>query len=293
MWATLETWLLGDGEVDELGIDDVLRHKGLRLSCKAFAPSAGADSGALAIGAAADGDVTYRLRGRVVAAWRQAAVLDIGACLVLLEPDAVRTVQGMDGHDALERFSADFKTPTVGATGEAVGRLEVVPDYEWEALHQFDARRDWRLTGVFLVERQAVPSVIDDDVVSFSGDPVHVRRMERLDTTADSGPGNAYLVNLEPAPGSNPSTVPASQTAEDYAIQGVVREWYPEQGWGVVDSSQTPGGCWVHFSTSSPPGTENSSPAGPSSLSSSQRTRTASPTAPSPLSPSRKARICR
>lgn len=254
MWATLETWLLGDGEVDELSIDDVLRRKGLRLSCKTFAPSAETDSGASAIGAAADGDVTYRLRGRVVAAWRQAAVLDIGACLILLEPDTIRTIQTTDGHDALERFSIDFKTPTVGATGEAVGRLEVVPDYEWEAFHQFDARRDWRLTGVFLVKRQAVPSAIDEDVVFFSGDPVHVSRMERLDTTADSGLGNAYLVNLEPAPASNPCTVPASQTAEDYAIEGVVREWYPEQGWGVVDSSQTPGGCWVHFSHIQSPG---------------------------------------
>lgn len=29
---------------------------------------------------------------------------------------------------------------------------------------------------------------------------------------------------------------------------GTVREWHAEEGWGVVDSPDTPGGCWVHFS---------------------------------------------
>jgi CspA family cold shock protein len=28
----------------------------------------------------------------------------------------------------------------------------------------------------------------------------------------------------------------------------VVREWWNDAGWGVVDSPATPGGCWVHFS---------------------------------------------
>ncbi|MGN6243532.1 MAG: cold shock domain-containing protein [Motilibacteraceae bacterium] len=31
-------------------------------------------------------------------------------------------------------------------------------------------------------------------------------------------------------------------------IDSVVREWHDELGWGVLDSEQTPGGCWVHFS---------------------------------------------
>ena len=31
-------------------------------------------------------------------------------------------------------------------------------------------------------------------------------------------------------------------------IRGVVREWHEGLGWGVVDSAETPGGCWVHFS---------------------------------------------
>ena len=29
---------------------------------------------------------------------------------------------------------------------------------------------------------------------------------------------------------------------------GMVREWHDEEGWGVIDSAETPGGCWMHFS---------------------------------------------
>ncbi|GAB1822608.1 S1 domain-containing protein [Herbidospora sp. RD11066] len=28
----------------------------------------------------------------------------------------------------------------------------------------------------------------------------------------------------------------------------MVREWHAEEGWGVIDSPETPGGCWTHFS---------------------------------------------
>lgn len=129
--------------------------------------------------------------------------------------------------------------------GEGVGRLEIVPDYEWEAFHQFDVRRDWRLTGVFLITRHATVSD-SDDVVAFHGDPVRVTPMERLDTAADGRAGNSYLVNLEAAKDATASMVPTPPTAEIYAIDAVVREWHPDEGWGVVDSPQTPGGCWVH-----------------------------------------------
>lgn len=31
------------------------------------------------------------------------------------------------------------------------------------------------------------------------------------------------------------------------AIDGTVRIWHDEEGWGVVDSAGTPGGCWAGF----------------------------------------------
>ena len=31
--------------------------------------------------------------------------------------------------------------------------------------------------------------------------------------------------------------------------EGTVRDWSDDHGWGVIDSPDTPGGCWVHFSS--------------------------------------------
>jgi cold shock protein len=32
------------------------------------------------------------------------------------------------------------------------------------------------------------------------------------------------------------------------AEPGIVREWNSMEGWGVIDSQNTPGGCWAHHS---------------------------------------------
>jgi CspA family cold shock protein len=28
---------------------------------------------------------------------------------------------------------------------------------------------------------------------------------------------------------------------------GIVREWHGEEGWGVIDIQDAPGGCWTHI----------------------------------------------
>lgn len=35
---------------------------------------------------------------------------------------------------------------------------------------------------------------------------------------------------------------------------GTVRDWHGDEGWGILDSDETPGGCWVHFSHLTMPG---------------------------------------
>jgi cold shock protein len=35
---------------------------------------------------------------------------------------------------------------------------------------------------------------------------------------------------------------------EGMPSEGTVREWSGDRGTGVIDSGDTPGGCWVHFS---------------------------------------------
>jgi CspA family cold shock protein len=31
-------------------------------------------------------------------------------------------------------------------------------------------------------------------------------------------------------------------------VRATVRDWHEAEGWGVVDSTETPGGCWTLFS---------------------------------------------
>ena len=35
---------------------------------------------------------------------------------------------------------------------------------------------------------------------------------------------------------------------------GTVRLWHADEGWGVIDSPATPGGCWTHYSAVLVPG---------------------------------------
>ena len=47
-----------------------------------------------------------------------------------------------------------------------------------------------------------------------------------------------------------------ARTVQDRAVrtEGTVRFFDAEQGFGVIDTSLTPGGCWVHFSAIQLPG---------------------------------------
>lgn len=201
MWATLETWLLGDGEVPQLRVGEILRHKGLRLNCAKLGPAEQTTAGIWTMGDAAEGDVGYRLRGPVVAAWEQAAVLDVNGSLILAEPAAVRPVPIADDNEALERYSPDFKPLATGTIAEAVGRLEVVPDYEWDAYHHVEARRDWLLAGIYLVRHHMVPVDPSNAAVTF-GPAARVSAEDRLRAAAGAGGEHTYLVHLQDPEGA-------------------------------------------------------------------------------------------
>lgn len=47
--------------------------------------------------------------------------------------------------------------------------------------------------------------------------------------------------------------MPSSPEQPTPAIGGIVRVWH-QDGWGVIDSPETPGGCWAHFSDLDVPG---------------------------------------
>jgi cold shock protein len=38
------------------------------------------------------------------------------------------------------------------------------------------------------------------------------------------------------------------QHSGDGRVDGVVRAFDPDEGWGVIEASEVPGGCFVHFS---------------------------------------------
>jgi CspA family cold shock protein len=42
---------------------------------------------------------------------------------------------------------------------------------------------------------------------------------------------------------------PFAVTVEVVQSSGTVRVWYRSEGWGVIDSPDTPGGCFAHFSS--------------------------------------------
>jgi CspA family cold shock protein len=50
-----------------------------------------------------------------------------------------------------------------------------------------------------------------------------------------------------------------ARTRREPPATGTVREW-AEEGWGVVDCAETPGGCWVHWSVVHEPGYRELSP---------------------------------
>ncbi|MFD5634612.1 MULTISPECIES: cold-shock protein [unclassified Streptomyces] len=43
-------------------------------------------------------------------------------------------------------------------------------------------------------------------------------------------------------------------------VTATVREWSDEEGWGVLDSPETPGGCFGHYSDIRAPGFRTLSP---------------------------------
>lgn len=42
--------------------------------------------------------------------------------------------------------------------------------------------------------------------------------------------------------------------ADSDFVTGTVSEWHHEEGWGVVEAPEVPGGCWTHFTAIAGPG---------------------------------------
>ncbi|PWJ54567.1 Cold shock protein, CspA family [Quadrisphaera granulorum] len=92
---------------------------------------------------------------------------------------------------------------------------------------------------------QVSVSALPDDAVTYELRWV-VNGQQRTVTVANadgSPPGKDQLVSAVRA--LSPAEVPQLPAGR---ASGVVRVWHDEEGWGVIDAPQTPGGCWAHFS---------------------------------------------
>ena len=190
MWATLDTWLIGDGQVPQLHVGEVLGDVGLRLNCESLSPSESPVPEARVLPAAETGAPYCRVRGTCLAEWNMSALLDIGGAPVLAEPEPrPRRLLATNGP------SAEFTAPRAGEVVETTGWLEVVPDHEWDAFHHVDARRDWILHRVLLVRHRMVPGGAPRDAPTY-GPVVDVTAQDRLLREPDTRLGSRYLIDL-------------------------------------------------------------------------------------------------
>jgi hypothetical protein len=202
VWATVETWLCGDGDVAELAVGDALHNVGLRLNCSTMGPGTGESVvGAFVLSDPLTGTALYRLRGtcRAVARTRQSALLELDGAAIVVEPAGVRPAPGSIDPGGLERHSDDFLPPEVGRAAQAQGWLDVVPGHEWDDLELPDARQDWVLAGILLVRHERVAERIDSPWTTTTAGVLQVDRRSRLRLSADTVMGNRYLVDLRAA----------------------------------------------------------------------------------------------
>jgi cold shock protein len=53
--------------------------------------------------------------------------------------------------------------------------------------------------------------------------------------------------NIPPGSQTEPSSTTSGCDTDPVITAGIVREWHSDEGWGVIDSPATAGGCWAHF----------------------------------------------
>lgn len=200
MWVSLETWLIGDGQVPEVGPGAVLRDCGLRLNVSYLKASDESLEGAREVHADDAGRVRYQVTGRCQAVTSpMAALIALPGWLTIAEPETYRTVEGAVDFPALEAWSEQFHPPLANEMLEAEGWLAVVADHEWDAFAIPDSRMDWRLRSIQLIEHQMVSVPGGPADTRMFGPVVRAANVDRLSRTADRLAGAQYLVDLLPA----------------------------------------------------------------------------------------------
>jgi len=204
VWTYLANWLVQDGEIPELHTGDVLRGVALRAASWSLRESPEPEAVKEHRGDEQDSQLgaNYAVTGTVEATCQPGSVLlRVGKFRLVAEPNTVREISG-DG--ALERYSPNFRIPSVGTRATVSCTLEVMAAYETE--DTFLGTRTAGLARDWLVERIRVarwalttqtPGYTDR---STAGPLLEVEEIPRIHRWADErdpdGEKTAYLLDL-------------------------------------------------------------------------------------------------
>jgi hypothetical protein len=200
VWVSLETWLIGDGQVPELVLGAVVRNCGLRLNSSYLNATDQLPEGVREVRVDDAGRVRYEVTGRCQSVTSpMAALIALPGWRTIAEPEAYRAADGALDFPALEPWSERFRPPAPNEMLKAEGWLAVVADHEWDAFAIPDSRMDWRVQRIQLVEHQVVrvPGELSD--THTFGPVIRAIHVDRLSRDADGVVGAQYLVDLLPA----------------------------------------------------------------------------------------------
>jgi hypothetical protein len=193
MWVYVAVWEVQTGQVEQLGVGDVVDGLGVRASFWTLEPTE-EDEGVIELpgpNPAGDAAPHYRVVGTV--AWTRephSLVVRVGSFELIAEPTAVS-----------EPTHLDAGPPAVGDRVALVATLSSMLDYEPDAFGYPDVSTHWSVRGLRVEHRELVPSP------SYPGGNVpgrilRVREIPRMLRWADAPRDchGSYLLDLVASP---------------------------------------------------------------------------------------------
>jgi hypothetical protein len=204
MWVYVALWEVQAGEVEQVAVGDRVQRLGVRATFWDLEPTDEAE-GLIELPAptpSGEASPYYRLVG--VVEWTcepHSLVARIGAFSVLAEPRAFGVAAGSTRNvHSSEPLLPDVRLPDVGQRVALVASLSSMLPYEPDAYGYPDVSRDWRVRGLQVEHREAVPSSTYPSG-SEPGRVVRVVSIPRMLRWADAprqGHAN-YLLDLVPS----------------------------------------------------------------------------------------------
>lgn len=205
MWVYVAVWEVQAGEVRQLAVGDRVERLGVRATFWDLEPTEADEGVWQQRGPTPSGEESpyYRLVGTVE--WTRephSLVVRVGSFSVVAEPRAVGATDyaGTTRH-VLEPLMPEVRLPEVGQRVWLLATLSALLPYEPDAYGYPDVSRDWKVRGLQVEHREAVPSPAYPGG-SEPGRILRVVPIPRMLRWADAPrQGHAsYLLDLVPSP---------------------------------------------------------------------------------------------